>query len=85
MAKKIRLGSSLVLATNLDPQELDEWAVLDTCKAQSSMEPSLQFIKSQTCFADALFWKKPARIEGPLTLICLSFRGYSMAQLRRQH
>ena len=57
MAKKIRLGSSLVLATNLDLQELDEWAVLDTCKAQSSMEPSLQFIKSQTCFADALFWK----------------------------
>ncbi|MDP6596509.1 MAG: hypothetical protein QGI86_11640 [Candidatus Poribacteria bacterium] len=85
MAKEIRLGSGLVLATNLDPQELDEWAVLDTYKAQSSMELSFQLIKSQACFADALFWKKPARIEGPLTLICLSFRGYSMAQLRRQH
>ena len=82
MAKEIRLGSGLVLATNLDPQELDEWAVLDTYKAQSSVEPGFQFLRSQPFLADALFWNKPAPIEGLLTLMCLSLRVYAMAQLR---
>ena len=64
------------------PQELDEWAVLDTYKAQSSVEPGFQFLRSQPFLADALFWNKPAPIEGLLTLMCLSLRVYAMAQLR---
>ena len=71
VAKKIWLGSGLVLATNLD-----------TYKAQSSVEPGFQFLGSQPFLADALFWNKPAPIEGLLTLMCLSLRVYAMAQLR---
>ena len=66
------------------PQELDERAVLDIYKVQSGVEPGLRFIKSQTFFAEALFWKKPAPIEGLLTVRSLSLRVYSMAQLRRR-
>ena len=74
VTEKIWLRNCLVLATNLAPQELDEWAVLDTYKAQSGVEPGLRFIKSQTFFAEALFWKKPAPIEGLLRVRSLSLR-----------
>ena len=74
VAKKIWLGSSLVLAINFAPQELDEWAVHDTYKAQSVVEPGFRFIKNQTFFADVLFWRRPftgeasaiaGRLHGP--------------------
>ena len=84
VAKKIRLGSRLVLATNLAPQELDKWAILDIYKAQSRVEPGFRFIKSQTFVTEALFWEKPAPIEGLLRVRSLSLRVYSMAQLRRR-
>ena len=83
VAKKIRLGSRLVLATNLVPQELDKWAILDIYKAQSRVEPGFRFIKSQTFVTEALFWEKPAPIEGLLRVRSLSLRVYSMAQLKR--
>ena len=74
VTKKIWLRNCLVLATNLAPQELDEWAVLDNYKAQSAVEQGFQFIKSQTFVTEALFWEKPAPIEGLLRVRSLSLR-----------
>ena len=73
VAKKIRLGSRLVLATNLVPQELDKWAILDIYKAQSRVEPGFRFIKSQTlCYRGSLLEKTGSYrrlVEGEVSVI----------------
>jgi len=78
----ISMGACFVLGTNVDPNDFGAKEVLDTYKAQSSVEQGFRFIKGKTFFADSLFLKKPARIEALLTVMCLSLLVYSIAQLR---
>ena len=64
--------NAISMGTNVDPNDFGAKEVLDTYKAQSSLEQGFRFIQGQTFLADSLFLKKPAPIEALLRMMCLS-------------
>jgi len=71
-----------IIGTNLPVSELDDCAVFQAYKNQSTVERGFRFLKDPLFFVSSLFLKKPSRIETLLMVMTLSLLVYSIAERR---
>ncbi|MFK7926275.1 MAG: IS1634 family transposase, partial [Bacteroidia bacterium] len=78
--KTKQLGK-FILATNLlDSAEMPSQAILSHYKDQFQVEKGFRFLKSPLCLADALYLKKPQRIEALSMIMCLALMVYGLGE-----
>lgn len=75
-------NACFVLATNIDPEKVNDEGILYNYKKQAGVEKGFRFLKDPLFFTSSLFVTKPSRIAGLLMVMTLSLMIYNIAQRR---
>lgn len=84
-AKKETLGRFILASNQCDTSLLNNHAMLQQYKEQSSVESSFKFIKNNAFELDSFFLKTPARITALMMVmtLCLMIYNFAQAHLRQ--
>lgn len=78
--KQKQLGKFILTTNLLDPKQMSSEAILAHYKDQFQVEKGFRFLKSPLCLADALYLKKPERIEALTMVMCLALMVYGLGE-----
>ena len=78
-------GACFVLATNVDPEKVNDEDIFFNYKKQAGVEQGFRFLKDPLFFTSSLFITKPSRIAGLLMVMTLSLMVYNIAQRRMRN
>lgn len=78
--KQQQLGKFILATNQLNQAIMPAQAILDHYKNQYQPEKGFRFLKSPLCMADAVFLKKPERIEALSMIMCLALMVYGLGE-----
>lgn len=78
--KRSQIGKFILATNQLDKTEITSEMILASYKDQFQVEKGFRFLKSPMCMADALFLKKPERIEALTMIMCLALMVYALGE-----
>ena len=70
--KRKQLGKFILATNQLNKEQMPAQAILSHYKNQYQPEKGFRFLKSPLCMADALYLKKPERIQALSMIMCLA-------------
>lgn len=78
--KQKQLGKFILATNQLESDQISSQAILDHYKNQYQPEKGFRFLKSPLCMADALYLKKPERIQALSMIMCLALMVYGLGE-----
>ena len=78
--KRKQLGKFILATNQLNQEQMPAQNILAHYKNQYQPEKGFRFLKSPLCMADALYLKKPERIQALSMIMCLALMVYGLGE-----